>query len=118
MGQILVVEDSIFQRKKLGILLRAAGHDVIEATNGIECMKILANEMPDCIMLDLVMPEMDGFAVLSALKEQGLAVPVVVLTADIQETTRQRCLDLGARAFVNKPVKAEVLEALALVLNA
>ena len=55
------------------------------------------------------MPEMDGFAVLSELQKQKNKVPVLVLTADIQEITREQCLALGAAGFLNKPVKTEDL---------
>ncbi|MCB0334954.1 MAG: response regulator, partial [Bdellovibrionales bacterium] len=66
------------------------------------------------ILLDLLMPQMDGFGVLETLKAKGNTVPVIVLTADIQETQKLRCLDLGASEFLNKPPKPnQILDAIA-----
>ena len=103
MAKILSIEDSAYQRRKIARILLAQGHEVVQATNGREGVEMVASTSPDCILLDLIMPEMGGMEVLQELSGQGSRVPVIVLTADIQETTRAACKELGAAAFVNKP---------------
>lgn len=109
MASIMIVDDSKLTRNVLQELLTSDGHEVIEATNGLEAIKMIAEKTPDCIILDILMPEMDGFEVLEELKNRAQKVPVVIHSADIQKTTRQRCFRLGAFSFTNKPLKKEVL---------
>jgi len=118
MAYILVTDDSSFLRRITCGILKRAGHRIVEAVDGVECLQLIAQEKPDVVFLDLVMPVMDGMAVLKTLQEQNHAGPVIVLTADIQETVRQECLQMGARFFLNKPPKeADVLQALEGVLE-
>lgn len=111
MAHILVTDDSTFLRRCTGTILKAAGHTIAEASNGVECLEQLSSGTFDLLFLDLVMPEMDGMAVLNTLKEAHDPIPVVVLTADIQESVRQECLQLGAAAFINKPPKEDEIRA-------
>lgn len=109
MARILIIDDSSFQRGIIRKTLLQAGYETIEAKNGREGLSRAHDDIPDLILLDLVMPEMDGFTVLSELQKEQNAVPVLVLSADIQEMTREQCLALGAAGFLNKPVKADDL---------
>lgn len=104
MAQILVIDDSIYQRGQIRRALEPEGHELLEATNGREGLEMVDTSRPDCILLDLIMPETSGLEVLQILHDQRSNVPVIVLTADIQERTRQQCLELGATAFINKPL--------------
>ncbi len=118
MAQILIIDDSAYQRHKARHAVETAGHELLEAANGSDGLKTAAATMPDCILLDLLMPKMRGEEVLQTLRDQGLDTPVIVLTADIQESTRQRCLELGAVAFINKPLQeAELLDAIQQALD-
>ena len=111
--KVLIIDDSLWQRKLLATILGAAGHDVIEASNGEEGVSRLA-EQPSVIICDLLMPGMDGFDVLGALRHRGTPIPIVIASADIQRTTRKKCEELGARAFVAKPYGAgAILQAIA-----
>jgi CheY-like chemotaxis protein len=109
MALILIVDDAAFTRRMLRKALVAGGHEILEATNGQECLDMVGTNTPDCILIDLLMPVMDGFAVLEALRDRKLTIPVIVISADIQENVRQRCLELGAAGFINKPPKEEQL---------
>ena len=109
MEKILVVDDSTFQRGKIVQILQSAGYQTDQCTNGREALELLSTQRPLVVLLDLLMPEIDGFGVLETLYRRGNKIPVVVLTADIQETQRQRCLELGAVEFLNKPPKAAQL---------
>lgn len=118
MASILTVEDSSFQRKIIIKILEKAGHETLAAENGQRGLEVLATHTPDCILCDLLMPEMDGFQFLEALKEKNIQIPVIILTSDIQDTVKQRCLDLGAKSFLNKPAQeGQILEALNSILS-
>ena len=104
MSKILIIDDSRFQRTILQNILKNDGHQVLEATSGRAGLTMAESERPDLIILDLIMPEVDGFSVLSILKQSQSDIPVVILSADIQKATREECLQAGAAAFLNKPV--------------
>jgi CheY-like chemotaxis protein len=105
MPTIVIADDSMFQRFQTSKTAIAAGFDVYEAKDGQECLRLMLEKRPDVLLLDLNMPALDGLAVLGGLAAEG-AMParVYVLTADIQDTTRKRCMELGAYACINKPV--------------
>lgn len=109
MAKVLVIDDSGFQRRWITRALTALGHETVEAGNGLEGLKVAGSERPDCITVDLNMPEMDGIAFLGNLKEGENPIPVIVITANIQDDTRKLCADLGAAAFLNKPFKPDEL---------
>ena len=109
MANLIVIDDSRITRNYLAGLLKEAGHDVVMANNGAEGLDLLAENSPDCIVCDLLMPVLDGFEFLAALKEKQIKVPVIISTADIQDATRERCLGLGALTLVNKPTRKEDL---------
>ena len=109
MAKILIVDDSVFQRRALAKLLKETGYGVVEAENGRVALEKVVSERPDALILDLIMPELNGFEALETLRKDGIQVPVFIFTADIQQTTRQKCLELGATAFLNKPLNREEL---------
>lgn len=104
MALILIIDDSSTTRKAILQIVKADGYEALTAVNGREGLEIIAATPPDCIILDLIMPDVDGFEVLKALREQRSKIPVIVLTADIQKIVRQECLELGAADFINKPM--------------
>jgi len=117
MACILIIDDSAFARRMTTETLKAQGNEVLEAENGQEGIEQAERHRPDCIVLDLLMPDFDGFEVLKALNEKGSAIPVVVLSADIQETTRIECMELGAVGFLKKPFhESELVEVVRSVL--
>lgn len=109
MPTLLIADDSMFQRFQAAKVAQEAGFSVFEAKNGEECLRLAREHKPDALLLDLNMPDPGGLAVLEALSQDMPTLPVVVITADIQETTRGRCLELGAKGFLNKPVNATCL---------
>lgn len=112
MAKILIVEDSWVTRRFIIRILKGDGHDLLEAGSGKEGLEMAEKHMPDCILLDLLMPEMDGFDVLEALGKRDLKIPVIVLTSNIQKTSREKCFQLGAFAFTNKPTEEDELRSL------
>ncbi len=99
-------------RGKIRKILKIDNYEMLETDNGIKGLQIASSNNPDCILLDIIMPGIDGLKILKAQRDRGSKIPIIVVTADIQETTRKRCLDLGAYAVVNKPPKEDELRAL------
>lgn len=113
MARVLTIDDAKFMRRVIGRSITETGNEFIEAANGQEGLDKIRSESPDLIILDLVMPGMDGFAVLEALQKSGEHPPVIVMTADIQASVKTKVLELGAHGFLNKPPNdAELQEAI------
>jgi CheY-like chemotaxis protein len=110
MALILVVDDSKTARAYCRAILASAGHDVLEASDGEEALDRMADRPPDCVVLDLMMPGLTGLEVMEVLGGRAESTPVVVVTASLEESDRRRCQQLGARAFVTKPVSFEDLK--------
>jgi len=109
MSRVLITDDSLLQRKTLSAIVTDAGHEVDTACNGKEALEKIQANPPECLVLDMLMPIMDGVQVLEQLETQGMKLPVIVLTADVQEWLKDRCQELGVKAFLNKPVKQDQL---------
>lgn len=117
MPLVLIIDDSSFQRQIMKTALAKEGYETIEASSGEDGLKLAQERNPDCILLDIIMPAMSGKEVLKSLKDSDNQAPVIMVTADIQETTRKECINLGAVGFVNKPVKGKSLETLFNILQ-
>ncbi len=107
--RILVVDDSGLARRGTRRVLEGAGYTVSEAEDGMVALERYFVEKPDLVVLDLVMKGMYGLEVLSKLRELDPHARVIVLSADIQTSSRQLVNDAGAAAFLNKPVTSEDL---------
>jgi CheY-like chemotaxis protein len=111
--RILVVDDDEDLRLLVRKVLGRAGHSVLQAESGPECLSRLETDKPDLIILDLNMPGMDGFAVLRELRarDDAKAVPVIVLTAQGDEESARNSFEDGATDFLAKPFTAPQLDA-------
>jgi CheY-like chemotaxis protein len=109
MALILIIDDSSYQRRLIRRFIEAKGHQIIEAVNGRDGLEMITTHTPDCVLLDLIMPEASGFDLLETLQQQNIKIPVVVITADVQTSTHRQCKELGAAAIINKPVDSEQL---------
>ena len=109
MARILIVDDSLFTRNTITKILTSGGHEVIPVDKGSDAVDTVEKEKPDCMLLDLLMPDVDGYDVLRMLKDKSLPVPVIVVSADIQETTEKAVFELGAAGFLHKPVEEKTL---------
>ena len=105
MQKILVVEDDSDLVELIGFNLKLAGYSVGTASNGIEALKKARSLLPDLILLDLMLPELDGFAVCEVLRRtpETTAVPIVVLTAMSGQLARLNAIDAGASDYITKP---------------
>lgn len=119
-GTILVVEDDSFLRTMLVRKLRKERFDVREAVSGQEALDFLARELPLLMLLDLMIPEIDGFQVLEAIRSNSKTrdMPVIVLSNISEEKTIQRARDLGADDYLIKAhfMVDEIVERISIVL--
>jgi two-component system, OmpR family, KDP operon response regulator KdpE len=99
---VLVVDDESRMVEFIAMNLELEGFRVVRAANGSEALEKASKEHPDLILLDIMMPEMDGFETLQGLRETS-SVPVIFLTAKSEEVDRIRGLDLGADDYITKP---------------
>jgi CheY-like chemotaxis protein len=104
---VLVIDDSFVNRQFIKALLEEESMQVIEAGDGAEALDILVTLKPDVIILDLLMPVMDGMETIQKIRANGYDFPILVLTADILESTRQKCLELGVAGFIKKPTNGK-----------
>jgi len=104
---VLVVDDDPKIRKLLNANLARRNYAVQEATNGEQAIACMQQELPDLAILDLVMPGMSGNEVCVWIRDQGLAIPIIVLSAYDEEELKVQALDAGADDYVTKPFQAE-----------
>jgi len=109
-AKILIVDDSALARRLVRKILEEFGCEVEEASDGAQALERYVLNRPDAVILDLLMHGMTGGEVLQKLKELNSALPVIIVTADIQRTTREEVRALGAAAMINKPITKEQLE--------
>ena len=110
-GVILVVDDDAALRESVCELLEDNGYRTLAADGGESALVLLrsAQQQPDLILLDLTMEDMSGLEVLEQLRQGGNKVPVIVISADVQQSTEKIVQDAGAVRFVGKPVAPQLL---------
>ena len=118
-AKIMVVDDDPDMREALQIILEAAGYTVVTAADGEECLAKLKDERPDLLILDLLMPKMDGFAVCKELKDPRRAryaqMPIIILSSVREDASQRRYeLETGVQLdvddYVEKPIESKVLQ--------
>jgi twitching motility two-component system response regulator PilH len=112
MARVMVVDDSPTDREFLKQMLTRAGHDVIESSGGQDAIERAKTQKADCVVMDVVMPGMNGFQATRTLTRDPVTalIPVIVVSAKNQETDRLWALRQGAKEYIVKPVKeAELL---------
>lgn len=109
MSRILVIEDELPMRTALKDCLEGAGYRVLTAENGEIGLERAMEEQPDLILLDVMMPRLDGYSVCAELRRMGRAMPILMLTAKGQVGDRVNGLDAGADDYLVKPFSTEEL---------
>jgi DNA-binding NtrC family response regulator len=109
-ARVLIVDDDPVQRRLLENMVRKFGHEPAMAESGEQAVAMLLGERFDCVVLDLVMPDLDGLGVLARMREAGMTVPVIVQTAHGGIDNAVSAMRAGAADFVVKPVGAERLQ--------
>lgn len=109
---VLICDDSALARKQMARSLPASlNADITFAVHGLDALSILETQRFQLMFLDLTMPELDGFGTLEAMRDKGYTTPVVVVSGDIQPKAKERVLALGAKAFIQKPINKDDLNA-------
>lgn len=109
--KILVVDDDPYILMSLEFLMQKNGYSVVVARNGTEALQLVQQEIPDLVVLDIMMPDIDGYAICEFIKKQPALnhIIVVFLSAKTRESDQRKGLELGAAAFVFKPFSTRSL---------
>ncbi len=112
-GTVLIVEDSPIIRRLIRDQVKKLGYDAVEAENGAEALAIMEKQLPDCLILDLMMPVMSGPELLEKMQESPRMrnVPVIVVTALSDMDKIVYCIEKGAADYMQKPFRAQILRA-------
>jgi two-component system, cell cycle response regulator DivK len=113
MTKVLVAEDNAVNRELLHELLEMFGYEVAEATNGREALRLVEETTPDIVLLDIGMPELDGFGVIRSLRSNPhyAHLRVLAITAYAMQGDRERILESGFDGYLSKPVNTQSLKA-------
>ncbi len=109
MARVLIVEDDPIIRQTVEYALRRAGFDTLAAADGVEGLKLALDQLPDLILLDLMLPGIDGYAFAEQLRRKDKDVAIIMVTALDQERDKVRGLDAGADDYITKPFSMEEL---------
>lgn len=109
-ANILVVEDNIDNYELVRFLLQRSGYETLWAHSGREALEMLKTERPDLILMDLSLPEMDGWTATERIKSdpETKHIPVIALTAHTLPGDRKRALDVGCDGYLSKPMNLEL----------
>ncbi len=111
--KILVAEDTPFNQKFIMRLLGRWKHQAVIAENGLEALDAMSNDSFDLILMDVQMPEMDGFDATVAIrkleKQTGRRTPIIAMTAHVMKGDRERCLEVGMDEYISKPINSDIL---------
>ncbi len=111
--QVLLAEDSLVNQKLAVGLLEKHGHTVVVANDGREAVAALETRNFDLVLMDVQMPEMDGFEATAAIRareqQTGTHIPIIAMTAHAMKGDRERCLEAGMDDYVAKPIRAKQL---------
>jgi len=109
--RVLVVDDDLSMCKLLRMMLEPKGFEVLEAFSGVRGLVMAKGELPDIVLLDIMMPDIDGFGVCRELKLDPTTkdIPIIFVTAKAGHEHLDRGMSLGAQGYITKPFRPEVL---------
>jgi len=110
-GTVLYVEDNIDNRTLVRRILLSEDYSLIEAVNAAECLKVLENTKPDLILMDINMPDMDGYTLTAKIKTTpGFErIPILALTANVMRGDKEKTLEAGCDGYIQKPLDIDQL---------
>jgi two-component system, cell cycle response regulator DivK len=111
MSTILYVEDNPENRMLVRRILQAEGYRVLEAQNATHAVEVVQNERPDLVLMDINMPDIDGYTLTTQFKAmtQFQQVPIIALTANVMRGDRERTLEAGCDGYIQKPIDVDEL---------
>ena len=107
MAKVLVIDDSEFVREFISDSLTDAGYEVLQAVDGTSGLESVKLHQPDCILLDVLMPDIDGLEVLKKIRTESIETPVLLMTGDDPGWVRRKCEEFGANGFLSKALYAD-----------
>ena len=114
--RVLVAEDNAVNQRLAARMLEKRGHRVTVTANGLEAVEALANRNFDLVLMDIQMPEMDGFEATAVIRQReerdGTHMPIIALTANAMKGDRERCLAVGMDGYLSKPIVPQELDEL------
>lgn len=110
-SKILIVDDEISIRRILTTRLSMVGYEVVAAADGLEALDIFSQEAPDLVVLDVMLPKLDGYGVCQKMRQQTSNIPIIMLTALGEVLDRLMGLEIGADDYMSKPFSPKELEA-------
>lgn len=110
MAKILIADDAAFMRMKSASLVKELGHEVIEAEDGAEAVKVYQAESPDAVLMDITMPNMDGMEALAAILKIDPDAKIAMVTAMGQQAVIMEAIKAGAKDFVVKPFDSDRIQ--------
>jgi two-component system cell cycle response regulator DivK len=110
-AKVLYVEDNLENRILIRRILQAEGFEILEAENASQAFQAVQNQIPDLILMDINMPELDGYTLTSHLKSIPALrhVPIVALTANVMKGDRERTFQAGCDGYIQKPIDVDSL---------
>jgi CheY-like chemotaxis protein len=114
MARILVVDDTPISVQLMNLTLTKQGHEVRSADNGAQGVAATKEWCPDLVIMDVMMPEMDGYEAMRRIRQlpRFKGLPIIALTAKAMKGDREKCIEAGASDYVTKPVDADQLVSL------
>lgn len=108
---ILYVEDNPDNRNLIRRVLQAEGYEVVEAANAVTALKLLESGNPDLILMDINMPDMDGYTLTAKIRSMPAhtRVPIVAVTANVMRGDREKSLEAGCDGYIQKPIDIDIL---------
>lgn len=112
-AKVLYIEDNIENRTLVKRVLEVEDYIVLEADDGIDGLRIIQEEAPDLILIDINLPEIDGYEITTRLRQmESLSnIPIVALTANVLKGDRERSLEAGCDGYIQKPIDVDLLPA-------
>jgi CheY-like chemotaxis protein len=109
-SRILLVEDNVVNQRLAARILEKSGHSVVTANNGNEAVAALQHETVDLVLMDVEMPEMDGFEATVAIRKEEIGknrhIPIIAMTAHAMPGDKEKCLAAGMDDYISKPIRA------------
>jgi len=108
-GSVLLVDDGETNRRFVSLVLQQTGIEITEAGNGQQAVQLATSEPFDLILMDMQMPIMDGYTATRLLREKGITIPIIALTANAIVGDKKECLEAGCTDYLSKPIKHDLL---------
>ncbi len=108
---VLYVEDNRLNRLLVRRVLEAEGFEVIEAESAIQALDMISEKVPHLILMDINMPEVDGYTLTNRLRQNPMmqGVPIIAMTANVMKGDRERTLEAGCDGYIQKPIDVDIL---------